>query len=167
MALRREQTQLLKLNPFSEEFFTINPDYVGWLKIDGTNIDFPIVRGDDNIKYLTTTFKGDENVLDAVFMDYRNTGDDVPHIIIYGHQARDEQDNRLLFGSLHEFLNEQYLSEHPNIIFMENDSMYKYEIFRQDERTYMTRPIILISVPRILGVSSSNGTAHRPARNKL
>jgi len=71
IAFRREQASLPDLSPFDTHWLEINPDYVGWLKIDGTNIDFPIVRGNDNEKYLTTTFKGEENILGAVFMDYR------------------------------------------------------------------------------------------------
>jgi len=127
-ALQREIASLPDLSPFDTHWLEINSDYAGWLKIDDTNIDFPVVRGNDNEKYLTTTFRGEENILGAVFMDYRCIGEK-PHIIIYGHQARDEQDNRLLFGSLHEFLNEKFLTEHPTIMFMENDSLYEFEIF--------------------------------------
>jgi len=128
IAFRREQATLPNLSPFDIHWLEINPDYVGWLKIDGTNIDFPVVRGNDNEKYLTTTFRGEENILGAVFMDYRNIADS-PHIIIYGHQARDEQDNRLLFGSLHEFIDDDFLSQHPTIMFMQNDTLSEFEIF--------------------------------------
>ena len=128
MALKREQAELLKLNPFSEEFLDINPDYVGWLKIDDTIIDFPVVRGSDNEKYLTTTFKGEENILGAIFMDYRCTEEN-QHIIIYGHQANDKDKNKLMFGGLTDFREEQYLTEHPVILFMENNLLSEYEIF--------------------------------------
>ena len=127
-AVRREQAELLKLNPFSEEFLAINPDYAGWLKIDNTAIDFPVVRGEDNEKYLTTTFKGEDNVLGAIFMDYRCTGDG-PHIIIYGHQADDANKNKLMFSGLTDYVDEQFLAEHPVIIFMENNLLSEFEIF--------------------------------------
>jgi sortase B len=129
IAFRREQASLPDISPFDAHWLDINPDYVGWLKIDGMDIHFPVVRGSDNEKYLTTTFTGEENILGAVFMDYRCTGEN-PHIIIYGHQVHDEQDNKLVFGSLHEFIDELFLAEHPTIMWMENDSLYEFEIFK-------------------------------------
>jgi hypothetical protein len=61
-------------------------------------------------------------------MDYRNTITD-PHIIIYGHEARDELGNPLMFGSLQNFLDADYLAARPIIVFMANDNMYEFEIF--------------------------------------
>lgn len=126
---RREQAELPVLNPFDAHWLEINPDYVGWLSIDGTNINFPVVRGSDNVEYLTTTFRGAENRLGAIFMDYRNVGEHEPHIIIYGHQAYDERQNPLMFGALHYFLNEQHKAAHPLIVFMENNKMHEFTIF--------------------------------------
>jgi sortase B len=128
-AFRREQASLPNISPFDAHWLEVNPDYVGWLKIDGTIVDFPVVRGSDNEMYLTTTFRGEKNILGAVFMDYRNVEDNTQHIIIYGHQARDEDDNSLVFGALHQFLDEQFMAEHPIILFMKNDSIFEFEVF--------------------------------------
>ena len=128
IALRQEQASLPDLSPFDTSWLDINPDYVGWLKIDDTVIDFPVVRGSDNDKYLTTTFKGEDNILGAIFMDYRCTGDD-PHIIIYGHQANNKDKDKLMFGGLTDFREEQYLTDHPVILYMENDKLSEFEIF--------------------------------------
>jgi len=130
-AFQREQEGLAKLSPFDAEQLEINPDYVGRLNIDGTSINFPVVRGDDNVKYLTTTFRGEENRLGAIFMDYRCTGDisQVPHIIIYGHQIAGEGYSGFGFGELHNFLDAQYLAERPVIRFVANDSVSEFEIF--------------------------------------
>lgn len=85
----------------------VNPEYVGWLEIAGTNggrlpgINYPVVQGEDNSKYLTTTFEGKENKLGAIFLDYRCAGAfDAPHAIIYGHNANDAS----MFGSLSDLL---------------------------------------------------------------
>jgi sortase B len=128
---RREQAELSKLSPFDVEQLEINPDYVGWLRVDGTKINFPVVRGSDNIKYLNTTFRGAENRLGAIFMDYRCEGEisQVPHIIIYGHQISDESYSGFGFGELQYFTDKQYLSERPTIRFMSNDSVSEFEIF--------------------------------------
>ena len=43
------------INP-SAEYYQINPDYVGWLSVNGTVIDYPVVRGQDNEMYLSHNF---------------------------------------------------------------------------------------------------------------
>ena len=103
----------------------VNPDYVCWISIEGTQVDYPVVRGDDNTKYLNLSFSGEANVFGALFMDYRCYGDYVPHTIIYGHNSRRGD----LFGSLNLFLDEQYLAERPIITITENDKKTHYEIF--------------------------------------
>jgi SrtB family sortase len=129
-ALRREQAALPDLSPFDAHWLEINPDYIGWLKIDGTTIDFPVVRGSDNVKYLTTTFGGQQNRFGAIFMDYRCTGGVVPHILIYGHQAGDgNSDVRHMFGGLTDFLEDGYLAAHPVIVFIANGNLFEFEIF--------------------------------------
>jgi len=119
-----------KLSPFDSEYLEINSDYVGWLKIDNTSIDFPVVRGLDNEKYLKTTFRGENNILGSIFMDYRCIGNNLQHMIIYGHQAGDTATNKkLMFGELTDFLDKQYLAEHPIIMYLENDTIFEFEIF--------------------------------------
>ena len=71
-------------------FTEINPDYIGWITVDRTNIDYPVVQGIDNIKYLDTTFNGETNPAGTIFMDYRSKyGFDSPLVIIYGHNMKD------------------------------------------------------------------------------
>ena len=107
----------------------INPDYICWIKIEDTKIDYPVVRGEDNEKYLNLSFFNERNGLGALFMDYRCEGEYVPHIIIYGHNARSGD----LFGGLRRFLNERYLEEHPTISLKVNDRIVEYEIFSARE----------------------------------
>ncbi len=90
----------------------INPDYVGWIRVEGADIDYPVVLGADNEKYLTISFSGEENKLGAIFMDSRCVaGFDAPHTIIYGHNAKDGS----MFGSLSRYLDAAYRREHPAI----------------------------------------------------
>jgi sortase B len=68
----------------------VNADYIGWIRIDGTVVDYPVVRGADNTKYLTTTFRGEQNPSGAIFMDARCAqGFDGALAIIYGHNMND------------------------------------------------------------------------------
>jgi sortase B len=113
------------VSAFDTEMREINPDYMCWIKIEDTIIDYPVVRGDDNERYLNTSFYNEKNELGALFMDYRCAGESTPHIIIYGHNARSGD----LFGSLRRFLDESYLADHPKISLKINDSIVEYEIF--------------------------------------
>jgi hypothetical protein len=67
LKFRREQAALPKLNPYDAYWLEVNPDYVGWLMVDGSAaINFPVVRGSDNEKYLNTTFSGAQNIQGAL-----------------------------------------------------------------------------------------------------
>ncbi|MDR2570636.1 MAG: class B sortase [Oscillospiraceae bacterium] len=91
----------------------INPDFIGWIKIPGTTIDFPIVRGANNTQYLTTTFSGTANPAGAIFMDYRNKEDfNAPISILHGHNMRDGN----MFSPLADYTDKEFLEAHPEII---------------------------------------------------
>jgi sortase B len=90
----------------------VNAEYIGWLKIDGTDINYPMAKAEDNEKYLKTSFEGYKNALGAIFMDYRCAGDfSSPHSIIYGHNAK----NGSMFGSLAKYLDAAYLEKNREI----------------------------------------------------
>jgi len=113
------------INAFDSSMRAINPDYICWISIEDTTIDHPVVRGKDNEKYLETSFTGEHNPLGALFMDYRCTGESIPHIIIYGHNAASGD----FFGNLHKFLDWHYMEEHPYITLKINGRTVEYEIF--------------------------------------
>ena len=110
---------------FDDAMRDINPDYVCWLKIDGTDISYPVVRGDDNELYLGVDFYGEENRFGSIFMDYRCVGSYVPNIIVFGHNSRDGG----MFGGLRNFLDETYLAGHPVITLVVDGRAVGYEIF--------------------------------------
>jgi len=83
----------------------LNPDIVGWIVVDGTGIDYPVVRGMDNDWYLHHTITGERNSSGGIFMDYRNdTGFFDPHTILFGHDMR----NGTMFAGLHDFTGETF-----------------------------------------------------------
>ena len=125
------ESQPQYVSVFDTEMRGINQDYICWIKIEDTAIDHPVVRGDDNDKYLNTSFFNEKNGLGALFMDYRCAGDYVPHIIIFGHNARSGD----LFGGLKKFLNKKYLEEHPVVTLKVNDHLVEFEIFSVRETT--------------------------------
>lgn len=123
--LTQEQKEL---KDFNQHYFYLNPDYAGWLQVSGTDIDFPVVRGNDNSEYLHTNFLGEENILGAIFMDYRCNRES-RHTIIYGHDAQDYDGNRLMFGTLRSYLDNGFWAAHPVIAFATEDEVKEYRIF--------------------------------------
>ena len=121
------------LGQLDEEMLKINPDYICWIRIDGTDIDYPVVRSTDNEKYLNTSFRGEKSITGTVFMDYRIYGDlleerydsIIPHIIIYGHNLQQGG----IFSDLRKLLNDQFLEENNIIRLILNDQYIEYEIF--------------------------------------
>jgi len=73
-----------------------NPDTIGWISLENSDIDYPIVQGTDNAHYLHNTFLGERNVSGAIFLDYRDNPDFTENVRIYGHNMR----NGTKFGSL-------------------------------------------------------------------
>ena len=78
-------------NP-SKDFLAINPDYLGWIKIPGTGIDYPYVRSMDNEDYLKLDFfTKSYSEAGTLFLDYRNLGNFLDqHMLIYGHNMKDQ-----------------------------------------------------------------------------
>ena len=121
------------LSALDQEMLQINPDYVCWIRIDGTNVDHPVVRGSDNARYLNTSFIGEDNIAGAIFIDYRNVGeivdfwsdDFLQHIVIYGHNLQ----RGGMFSDLRKLLNDQYLEEYNTITLIVNDEVLEFEIY--------------------------------------
>lgn len=75
----------------------INPQIIGWISVDGTKLNNPILQADNNDYYLNHNFKNKESRAGSVFMDYRNQILDMnKNTILYGHAMK----NETMFGSL-------------------------------------------------------------------
>jgi sortase B len=89
-----------------------NPDTVAWIQVNGTNINYPVVKGSDNDFYLTHSFNQTWNEAGWVFMDYRNTLEEDKNTIIYAHARLDKS----MFGSLKKVINDDWLSDTSNYV---------------------------------------------------
>lgn len=105
----------------------VNGDVTAWLMVDGTNINYPIVRGRDNDFYLNHDINKNLKVSGWTFMDYRNDSNlEDDNTIIYGHNLL----NKTAFGSLTNlFSDDWYNNSNHYIILLNEDNKYKYEIF--------------------------------------
>jgi sortase B len=90
----------------------VNPDYVGWVRIAGTLVDYPVARGRNNRKYLSTTFMGETGKAGSIFMDYRCKGGfDDPYTMLYGHNMKDGS----MFSALNHYLEPDWPETHQEI----------------------------------------------------
>ena len=91
-----------------------NVDTKGWLKVNGTNVNYPFVKAEDNEYYLKHSFDKSVNKKGWVFLDYRNDIDNLSdNTIIYAHGL----ENNAMFGSLRNTTKEKwYKNEDTHII---------------------------------------------------
>ena len=75
-----------------EELVKINPDVYGWITLYGTEIDYPLVQGEDNDKYVNTDAQGNFSVSGSLFLDCNNARDMSDTVnIIYGHHMEKDK----------------------------------------------------------------------------
>lgn len=90
----------------------INSDVVGWIKVNGTNINYPFVQSKDNKYYLTHSFSKSYNNDGWVFLDYRNNNINNRNTIIYAHGRTD----KTMFGTLRKVLNNGWINNTNNYV---------------------------------------------------
>lgn len=115
-----------KREPLSKykKLYEINPDIAGWISIDGTKIDYPVMlTPSDEEYYLHRDFYGDESKSGLPFMDSR-CEINVPgsNTIIYGHNMKDGS----MFADLTKYSSKKYYEEHRFIRF---DTIYDEAIY--------------------------------------
>ena len=117
-----------KIEIKNEEYIAlkkINEDYLFWISIPETNINYPVVKSKNNEEYLYKNFKGEENKGGCLFVDSRNVSEEDDNVIIHGHNMKDKS----MFGTLSNLLTSEYLNKNNKIyIYLEN-KILEYEIF--------------------------------------
>ena len=90
-----------------------NSDTVGWIQVNGTNINYPFVQASDNKFYLTHSFYKNKNSAGWVFLDYRNNISELDkNTIIYAHGRK----NNTMFGSLNKILDGKWVKDTNNFV---------------------------------------------------
>lgn len=89
-----------------------NSDTVAWLKVNGTNINYPVVQSSDNKYYLTHAYDKTYNDAGWIFADYRNNLTDDRNLIIYGHARL----NSTMFGTLKNVIKRDWYSNRNNYV---------------------------------------------------
>ena len=118
----------------------INPDVAAWLYYEGTVIDYPIVRGEDNDRYLSVMFDGTPGSFGTLFAD---AATEAPfrqfNTIVYGHHMRDGS----MFAALKKLKDSSYADEHPQLELITPEGKFHLEIWAflnqpADSQIYVT-----------------------------
>jgi len=87
------------------ELQEINPEVFGWLTVYGTNIDYPVAQGIDNMKYVNTNAEGDYSLSGSIFLDCGNSRDFSDfNSIVFGHHM----EKQTMFGEIGLFADQSY-----------------------------------------------------------
>lgn len=102
----------------------VNPDVIGWIELPDSKIDYPILRGTDNERYLNETYDGKYSSSGSIFMDFRCSFDS-SNVVIYGHNMK----NGSMFRALNNYVEEEFYNGHRAYkIYTEEDGCKDYEI---------------------------------------
>lgn len=111
--------------PKLQALFSENPDLAGWLFIEGTDINYPVMMHEDDEYYLSHNFYQEKDKYGCLFVR-KNADLHTPgtNFIIYGHNMKDGS----MFGKLDAYQSEDFYREHPVVSF---DTLYEsrsYEV---------------------------------------
>lgn len=121
-----EHTSSEKTISPAETLLEMNADYIGWIKVDNTEINYPVVHTDNNEFYLTHNFYKERDKAGAIFLDANNSREKLDkNMILYGHNMKDNS----IFGSLNSFTNQNFFNNQGSILLDFQDRTYEWEVF--------------------------------------
>ena len=121
----KEDKEVKIKNEEYAELKALNEDYLFWIRVPETNINYPVVRSENNEEYLYKNFKGEENSGGSIFLDSRNESLEDDNLIVHGHNMKDKS----MFGTLPKLLSSDYLSNNKIIYIHLENKILEYEVF--------------------------------------
>ena len=128
---------LVSNNKVDDVLYTYNDKIIGYIKIDNTDINYPVMKGKDNKEYLTLNYKDEYSSSGSIFVDYRNKLSD-SYIIIYGHSFK----RGGMFSDIKKYSKKEYFDTHKSGKLFTKDKDYEIEIISYasvsayDEKVY-------------------------------
>ena len=120
---KAEEVQLVEVQ---ENLALQNKDYRGWLNIDGTHINYPLMQDGDELYYAFHDTEGNSSMTGSIYMSAFNKSDlSDDYIVIYGHHM----DNGAMFGDLDKFLDKDFFDNHTGGTFSCLSGTYKLELW--------------------------------------
>lgn len=110
-----------------QELLSINPDTRGWITIDGTHIDYPMVQGRDDMEYVNKDVTCEFSLSGSIFLSAYNKADfSDPYMLTYGHHM----DGGGMYGDVMEYIDKEYFDKHlTGHLFMPDGRARKMEVF--------------------------------------
>ena len=104
----------------------LNPDVVGWVEIEDTNINYPILQGDDDLEYASKDFKGEGSISGSIYLSSSNNSKFNDYYnILYGHHMA----NGAMFGDIEKFMDEDYFFSHQKGTLQTPTANYDLHVF--------------------------------------
>ena len=92
-------------NPTLKDLKKLNPDVKAWIQVPKTNIDYPVVQGQDDMEYINKNVYGEFELSGAIFLSCLNKDDfSDPYNLVYGHNMK----NGGMFADVADFTNKEY-----------------------------------------------------------
>ena len=116
----------IRVKKEEENLYDKYEDYRGWIKIDNTNINYPIVQGQDNSFYLHKDINKNYLASGSIFMNYLNDGFNDESTVLFGHHMR----NGTMFAQLKKYKERDFFYGNNDIyIELENSKTLRYRVF--------------------------------------
>ena len=113
-------------NPSLYDLIKINKDTIGWLTVDDTHIDYPLVIGEDNQEYINQDVYKEFSLAGSIFLDYRNKRDFTdPYNILHGHNI----EHGGMFADVTLFEDKKFFENHKYGRLYLVDKTYDIEFF--------------------------------------
>lgn len=119
-----------------------NEDVLGWIRVPGTKINYPLMQGEDNDFYLNHTWDKQPNSVGSIFLEHLNSPDLTDYnTIVYGHNMN----NGSMFADVENFAVASYWETRRYVYILTDAGVYRYEIFaffhaQVDSLTYGLNP---------------------------
>ena len=103
-----------------------HPDVVGWILIPDTQVNYPLMQGEDNEYYLNRTWDGKNNSVGSIFLESQNSPDLTDfNTIVYGHNMMDGS----MFATVRQYGVADYWEKHPYVYILSQEGIFRYEVF--------------------------------------
>ena len=113
-------------NPTLKDLKKLNPDVKAWIQVPKTNIDYPVVQGQDDMEYINKNVYGEFELSGAIFLSCLNKDDfSDPYNLVYGHNRK----NGGMFADVADFTNKEYFETHQKGKLYLTDATRKIRFF--------------------------------------
>ena len=113
-------------NPTLKDLKKLNPDVKAWIQVPKTNIDYPVVQGQDDMEYINKNVYGEFELSGAIFLSCLNKDDfSDPYNLVYGHNMK----NGGMFADVADFTNKEYIETHQKGKLYLTDATRKIRFF--------------------------------------